>query len=337
MVLAALLVAGFRVPVPEQPARPEKWRLEIPLGLDAYMPVPEGNPLTPEKAVLGRRLFFDRGLSRDRSTACATCHDPRRAFTDGRAVSMGVFGRRGTRNVPTLLNRGYGASFFWDGRASSLEDQVLKPIQDSKELGMTIEEVMTRLKADRAYRRLFRAAFASEGKDSINAENLARALASYLRTILAGRSPVDRYLSGDRDALSEQARRGLNLFRGKANCAACHLGPNFTDERFHNTGVAWREGQWLDPGRFAVTGKEADSGAFKTPTLREIALTAPYMHDGGIPTLEQVIEFYDRGGNRNPYLDPEIRPLHLAGEDKQALLAFLRSLHGVIHEGPDHR
>ena len=144
---------------------------------------------------------------------------------------------------------------------------------------------------------------------------------------------MDRYLNGDREVLSEQARQGLNLFRGKANCTACHMGPNFTDERFHNTGVAWRDGQLLDPGRFAVSGKETDRGTFKTPTLREIARTAPYMHDGSIATLEEVIEFYNRGGNPNPYRDPELRPLQLTEEEKKAVAAFLRALSGTVSEG----
>ncbi len=342
-VAAALFVTAALCAAAERPGRATKLP-EIPLGLDAYLPTPEENPLTPEKIALGRKLFFDRRLSRDRTIACATCHDPRRAFSDGRVVPLGVFGRKGSRNVPTLLNRAYGSAYFWDGRARTLEAQVLQPIELRNEMDMTIGEVLLRLKSEASYGRLFRRAFSREA----NQEDFARALASYLRTILAGNTPVDRYLSGERGALSEPARRGLALFRGKANCAACHLGPNFTDERFHNTGVAWvrssatqpisedrtwQDGEWLDPGRFAITGKEADRGAFKTPTLREVALTAPYMHDGSMATLEDVIEFYDRGANPNPYLDPELRPLRLTTGEKEALLAFLRSLSGTIREG----
>ncbi len=326
VVATSLMLAAFCVAGRCQSAAPGQWRLQIPLGLDAYLPIPEENPLTPEKIALGRKLFFDRRLSRDGTTACATCHDPRRAFTDGQVLSTGVFGRKGSRNVPTLLNRAYGSAFFWDGRAPTLEVQALQPIQHRNEMDMTMDEVLLRLRRETSYGRLFRRAFSREA----NGEDLARALASYLRTILAGNAPVDRYLSGERGALSEQARRGLALFRGKANCAACHLGPNFTDEHFHNTGVAWRGGQWLDPGRFAVTGREADRGAFKTPTLREIALTAPYMHDGSIPALEQVIDFYDRGGNPNPHLDPELRSLHLTAEEKQDLAELLRNLSGTV-------
>ena len=278
------------------PISDELWRPKIPLGLDLYLPVPEDNPLTKEKVELGRKLFFDPLLSRDQTLSCAGCHDPERGFTDGRAISKGVFGRKGTRSVPTLVNRGYGRAFFWDGRISSLEEQVLQPIQDAKEMDMTLQEILTRLKKEEDYRQGFREAFRTE----VNSEGVAKALASYVRTLLSGHSRFDRYFNGEREALSEDARQGLEIFRGKGNCRACHVGPNFTDERFHNTGVAWPEGELLDPGRFAVTGKEADRGAFKTPTLREVALTAPYMHDGSIATLENVIEFYTRGGNPQP-------------------------------------
>ncbi|MDA2927910.1 cytochrome-c peroxidase, partial [Acidobacteria bacterium AH-259-G07] len=205
---------------------------------------------------------------------------------------------------------------------------MLRPIQDPKEMDMTLEEVMTRLKQEGDYRHRFREAFGRE----INSKGLAKALASYVRTILSGNSAFDRYMNGERDALSERERQGLRIFRGKGNCTACHLGPTFTDERFHNTGIAWRDGKLLDPGRFKVTGKAEDQGAFKTPTLREIAQTPPYMHDGSIATLEEVIEFYNRGGNPNPYLAPELRPLRLTTEEKQALLAFLRNLNGEICE-----
>jgi len=289
----------------------------------------EENPLTPEKVALGKRLFFDPILSRDRSLACVFCHDPGRAYTDGRAVAIGVFGRAGTRSAPTLINRGYGASFFWDGRMPTLEQQVLQPIQDPKEMDLTLDEALARLKDHRTYPGLFQAAFGAE----VSVEGLSRALASYLRTILSGDAPVDRYAAGDREALSAQAVQGLEIFRGKGNCTACHAGPTYTDERFHNTGVAWRDGRLSDPGRFAVSGKVEESGAFKTPTLREIAWTAPYMHDGSLATLEAVVDFYDDGGRPNPHIDPEIHPLHLAADEKQALVALLKALSGTIREG----
>ena len=314
-------VASQVSPAPQHP--------QPPLGLDLYMRVPDDNPLTPAKVALGRMLFFDSLLSEDQSLACATCHDPGRAFTDGRPVSVGVFGRRGTRNVPTLVNRTYGASFFWDGRITTLEEQVLQPIQDPKEMDITVGEVVVRLEHDRVYSDLFQTAFGRE----VNDGDLAKALASFVRTILSGDGPIDRHLNGDRDALTERQLQGLRLFRGKGNCTACHLGPTFSDEQFHNTGVAWSDGEWLDDGRFGVTGEETDRGRFKTPTLREIARTAPYMHDGSITTLEDVVEFYDRGGSSNPYLDPAIRPLRLTADEKRALLAFLSSLSGEVQEG----
>ena len=305
------------------------WRPRLPLGLDLYMPVPEDNPLTREKVALGRQLFSDPMLSRDKSLACADCHEPERAFTDGRTVSRGVFGREGTRHVPTLINRGYGRAFFWDGRISSLEEQVLQPIQDPKEMDMTLKDVVERLRRDRKYSELFQAVF---GRIPTHVE-LANALASYVRTILSGDAPIDRYLSGEREALSQQERQGLGIFRGKGNCTVCHVGPTFTDEHFHNTGVAWQDGALLDQGRYMVTGKEEDRGAFKVPTLREVARTAPYMHDGSLATLEDVVDFYSDGGRQNPYLDRELRPLRLTEDEKTAVVAFLRSLTGVVSDG----
>jgi len=305
------------------------FRPTVPEGLDTYMPVPEENELTPEKVALGRRLFFDPILSRDATLACATCHDPLRAFTDGREVARGIGGRRGKRNVPTLVNRAYGQSHFFDGRAATLERQALEPITNRDEFDTTAEEVVARLAAHPEYSAMFRAAFAR----GPCAEDLARAVASYTRTILSGGSPFDRYTSGEAQALNEQEREGLQVFRGKGNCTACHIGPAFSDERFHNTGVSWSNGRFTDAGRAAVSGAPKDRGAFKTPTLREVARTAPYMHQGSLATLEDVIEFYNRGAKPNPYLDPELQPLNLTTEEKKALAAFLRALSGRVTEG----
>jgi cytochrome c peroxidase len=272
----------------------------IPLGLDLYLPVPEDNPLTPEKIAIGRELFFDKRLSRDGSVSCASCHDPERAFSDSRAVAVGVLGREGRRNAPALINRGYGRLFFWDGRVATLEEQVLKPIQDANEMDMTLSEATARV-----------------GRPP---DDISRALASFVRSILSADSPYDRFIDGDRTALMAEEQTGLRIFRGRGNCTACHVGPNFSDERLHNTGVAWREGKLTDIG--------AGQGNFKTPTLREVAHTAPYMHDGSLATLEQVVDFYSDGGRVNPNLDPEIRRLNLSPEERRALAAFLRSLTG---------
>lgn len=228
----------------------------IPLGLDLYLPVPAENALTTERIDLGRRLFFDRRLSRDGSVSCASCHDPEKAFSDGQRVSIGVFGRRGKRSAPALINRGYGQRFFWDARISTLEEQVLLPIQDRNEMDLSLTEASQRV--------------------GLPVPEISRALASFVRTLLSGDSPFDRLVNGSRQALTPEQQAGLQLFRGKANCVACHAGPNFTDEQLHNTGVAWKGDGLLDEG--------AGQGRFKTPTLREVSQTAPYMHDGSLPT-----------------------------------------------------
>ena len=302
--------------------------LQIPLGLDRGLLAPPDNPVTREKAALGRRLFFDTRLSADHSRACADCHRPEMVFSDGKRVPVGIQGRRGTRNAPAILNRTYGRSFFWDGRAAILEDQVLQPIQHPKEMGADLPTIIQRLREDASYQRQFEAIF---GRPP-DARALSFALATYVRTIFSGASPYDRYEAGETTALSARAQRGLRLFRGKARCTRCHSGSNLTDEDFHNTGVFWRRLPY-DAGRAAVTGAAEDSGKFKTPTLREIDRTAPYMHDGSIATLDEVVDFYDRGGNANPFRDQELRPLRLTEEEKTALVAFLRSLAGTVRDG----
>ena len=285
----------------------------IPLGLDLFMPIPDTNPMTTEKVARGRRLFFDRRLSADGSLSCASCHRPGQAFSDPRPVSIGVFGRAGHRNGPAIINRGYGRAFFWDGRTTTLEEQVLRPIEDPAEMDSN--------------------AIAAAARVGLTRSELSHALASYVRSILAGNSPFDRFVAGDQRALSADEQAGLRLFRGKANCTACHIGPTFSDEQFHNTGVALADGRFQDDGRAGVTGRDADRGAFKTPTLREVARTAPYMHDGSLRRLEDVIEFYDRGGRPNRGLDSEIRPLRLTGTEKRSLVALLRALSGELVEG----
>jgi cytochrome c peroxidase len=321
-----------------------------PLGLDLYRPTVDGNPLMPRAIELGRRLFHERRLSRDGSMACSSCHDPRRAFTNGTASAAGVGGARGRRNVPTIVNRAWGRSFFWDGRAPTLEAQVLQPILDPAELAMSAGNVVA-LANSPAYRDRFAAAFGHasprlpsvpgyrgvdpaglSGDDATTLHQVASALAAYVRTIQSGDSPYDRYVQGDRSALDESAARGLRIFRGKGGCSGCHVGPLLSDEAFHNTGVAWRSGTLADEGRARVTGMAADRGAFKTPTLREVARTAPYMHDGSFAILEDVVEYYDRGGAQNPALDNRLRPLNLTSSEKRDLSSFLNALSGRIHD-----
>ena len=292
--------------------------LVIPLGLDLYMPVPEDNPITAAKIDLGRRLFNDRRLSRDGTIACSSCHDADHAFATPVAIASGVFGRRGRRNAPALINRGWGRAFFWDGRSVTLEDQVLKPIEDVNEMDLPMADAAQRV--------------------GLSPSDISRALATYVRSIMSGNAPYDRNVNGDRSALSEEARTGLQIFRGKGNCTACHVGPNFSDERFHNTGIAWSadgqspatSGSFLDEGRAAITGQSDDRGAFKTPTLREVEQSAPYMHDGSLASLDAIVDYYDRGGNRHALLDPELQPLGLSEFEKRALIAFLRALSGEL-------
>lgn len=297
-----------------------------PRGLDEFFGYPEDNPPTREKIALGARLFSDPLLSRDSTRACSSCHSPSRAFSDSIALSSGALGRTAARNTPTLVNRAYGGAFFWDGRTESLEVAVLMPIENPNELALPLAALVARLKSSSLYRARFARTFP---RDSINATTIARALASYVRAQRLGNARVDVYTAGDTSALSPAERRGRDLFLGKARCSACHAGPTFTDEHFHNTGVSWGAG---DVGRERVTTDPLDRGRFKTPTLREIARTAPYMHDGSKATLEEVVEFYDRGGNPNPNLDPDIKPRRLSPDEKRDLLAFLRALGGIAEE-----
>lgn len=257
-------------------------RAAVPLGLDAFLPVPADNPLTPEKVALGKRLFFDRRLSRDSTIACATCHQPEYAFSDSRPLAVGVGGQVGPRRSPRLANRAYGYRFFWDGRAESLEAQVVQPIENPKEMDLPVADAAQRV--------------------GLSVLELQQALASYVRTILSGDSPYDRYGAGDANALTPDQRAGLALFRGKARCATCHVGPNLTDEKLHDTGLG--------------------DGAMKTPSLRDVARTPPYMHDGSLATLPSVIEHYQRQLS-----------FQLTAAEQQQLVSFLHSLSGTLRDG----
>lgn len=283
--------------------------------------VPADNPLTADRVQLGRKLFFDPILSGDRTVSCASCHLPEKGFSGGVASSLGVNGQPTRRRSPSLVNRAFGASQFWDGRAASLEEQALRPIADPTEMGNTVAEAVRRLSADAGYKVAFDTAFPGEG---VTAATLAKALAGFQRVLVRGDGPIDRFRKGARSALSEQAAHGFWLYESKGGCWRCHGGGNFTDEKFHNTGVSWGN-RPLDLGRYEVTKDDADRGRFKTPSLRGVGLAAPYMHDGSLKTLEDVIEFYDRGGTANPHLDPAIKPLNLTAGEKAALVAFLKA------------
>jgi cytochrome c peroxidase len=304
-----------RAPFRERPVPPL-----APPGHDEVYLGSDDNTPTPEKVALGARLFFDPIVSRDSSLACASCHQPQFAFGDTVPFSAGVGGHHAVRNTPPLVNRAYSRSFFWDGRTESLERTVLMPIENPNELGMTVPALVDRLRKNARYRGDFARAYSGQ---VVTSATIAAALASYVRMLRFGDAPVDRYAAGDSTALSPAARRGHALFFGKANCSACHAGPTFTDGQFHNTGVSYGG---ADSGRYSMTRNAEDRGRFRTATLREISRTAPYMHDGSIQTLEDVVAFYNRGGNPNPYLDAEIRPRNLGTDEQQDLVAFLHSL-----------
>ena len=297
----------------------------MPLGINPGLPEPNDNWFTARKAELGELLFFDTLLSGDGTVSCSTCHLPDKAFSDGQAISIGINGRSGRRNAPTLLNRAYMRTQFWDGRAASLEEQALAPLINPDEMGNTHEEIVLRLEADQNYRHLFEQAFGSE---EIKIEQVAKSIASFERTLVSGNSAYDRFeLRGETDALSSSAQHGLALFRGKARCHLCHAGSLFTDDLFHNTGVSWGKPP-IDLGRYEIIERERYQGVFRTPSLRDVDLTAPYMHDGSIETLEDVVEHYDGGGNPNPYLELSLKALHLSSQEKGDLVAFLKSLSG---------
>jgi cytochrome c peroxidase len=293
----------------------------IPLGLDPGRPVPKENPLTQARVQLGRKLFFDPLLSRNNTLACASCHDPAHGYAGHERVAIGIDGKQGRRHAPSLLNRAYATHLFWDGRADSLEAQSLKPIEDPLEMGNTVAAVVQRLQAHADYPARFKAAF----DDGITPENLAKALASFQRTLLLGNTRIDRFRAGKTNVLTDAERHGLWLWESKARCWRCHSGPQFTDGQFHNTGVGWGA-EPPDLGRFAVTATPADKGRFKTPSLRGVALTAPYMHDGSIATLREVVEFYNQGGRANPNRDPLLEPLNLTTQELDSLVAFLSAL-----------
>jgi cytochrome c peroxidase len=351
----ALVVAPAKLGSDTQQAR--RWKSEPihtfqQLGLPP-MSIPSDDPLTASKISLGRRLFTDRSLSGDQSISCATCHDPAKFFTDGRKTALGVRNRSGFRNAPSLLNVGFLTTELWDGRVRTLEAQVGFPICNPLEMDSSQVVVLARLANKGGYREFFEEAF---GPGPITFEHVGMAIAAFERSLISGDSRFDKYFyGGEENALSAAAKHGLRLFvePRKGNCASCHRiykrssytadlygadsAPDdkqfalFTDNLFHNTGIGFETPHtFKDLGRFLVTRSPTDIGAFKTPSLRNVSKTGPYMHDGSLRTLEDVIRFYDKGGNRNPNIDTLLHPLHLTPEERRDLVEFLQSLDGAM-------
>lgn len=297
---------------------------------------PAGNPSTPAKVALGRRLFFDPVLSKSRQLACASCHDPDLGWADGRRVSFGHDRQPGRRNAPSVAISAHASPLFWDGRAATLEDQALHPIADPIEMGFSAQGAVRRLRRDASYRRAFNEVFA---QPRIDAAQLGQAIAAFERSLSPRNSRFDRFLRGNADALGDAQLRGLHLFRTQAGCMNCHSGAALTDNGFHNLGLHFHGRPRQDLGRYEVTGDPADSGRFRTPSLRGVASTAPYMHNGLIPRLSGVLAFYNVGGARPrapaspaadaapfPAPDPLLRPRGLSRQDLQDIEAFLQTL-----------
>ena len=322
--LAAFLLLGL-LPFPAPPATvpAESADFAIPLGLPP-IPWPEDDPYSPARVELGKILFFDGRLSANGVVSCAFCHEPAHAFSASTPLSKGVNGKLGVRHSPTLINRAWGKSQFWDGRVPTLESQVIVPVINPDEMGMTADAVVQKLRDIQGYAPLFAAAF---GDSTITFERISKALATFERTIVSGNSPYDRYLAGDKSALTKQQKDGLDFFNKKGECAECHSGPNFTTEKFANLGIGMDQAH-PDPGQEAVTKKRGDLGKFKIPTLRDLAHRGPFMHDGSIKTLGEVLEVYAKGGLPNPHLDTRLTPFYMDEQTKQDLLAFLDSLNG---------
>ncbi len=301
------------------PQQFQNWRLP------AVVAGPVDNTTTPERVALGQRLFFDTHLSSDRSTACATCHDPAKGWSDGLPTAHGLNGKVLRRASPTVLNAAYNPLQMWDGRFVSLEEQVLGPMRSPDEMNTDIPGLVRFLRSDPVYQAQFARAYPQM---PIDEQSVARAIAAFERTLLVTDTRFDRWLAGEPNVLSAAELRGLQVFMDPArgNCEVCHSAPNFTDNGFHNIGLASFGASDADPGRFAKKPVRSMQGAFKTPSLRGVTDTAPYFHDGSAATLRDVIEHYARGGDVKTNLSPNLKPLQLSTQEKDDLLAFLQSL-----------
>lgn len=299
------------------------------------------NKPDPEKVRLGRWLYWDKRLSADGTVACATCHDPKAAFSETKPVSTGIKGQKGGRKAPSFVNAVYAFTpdTFWDGRAKSLEEQAKGPIANPIEMGNTHEACEKTIAGVAGYKPFFKKAF---GDELVSIDRIAEAIAHYERTRVSGNSPYDKWKAqkdkGAGDSAAAEIKLGENLFFDKAKCSQCHVGNAFTDSRFHNLGIGFDEktGKFADEGRSKISGKKEDTGAFKTPGLRDVALHAPFMHDGSLPTLEAVIDHYDKGGTPNPHLDQKMLKLGLTADEKKALVKFMEALtgEGYLDEEP---
>lgn len=286
----------------------------------ASIPFPADNPYSAEKAQLGKMLFFDQRLSRHFNMNCATCHNPSLGWEDGVAGAFGGQGKNLSRHSPTTLNMAWSDSFFWDGRAATLEEQIRGPVESPNEMNLPLNTAVERLQNVEGYRNRFERVFPGKG---IQIDSILKAIATYERTLVSGTAPFDRWVEGDETALPDAAKRGFALFNGKAACSQCHTGWNLTDNAFHDIGLST-----TDNGRMAITGNSSDQHAFKTPGLRNIRQRAPYMHNGSLVTLEQVIVHYIGGGIPRESRSSQMQPVPLNSHEVSDLVAFLESLTG---------
>ncbi|MEW5755669.1 MAG: cytochrome c peroxidase [Pseudomonadota bacterium] len=292
--------------------------------MPAAVPAPEDNATTPARVELGKNLFFDPRLSGSNWISCATCHNPALGWSDGLPTAIGHGMHTIARATPTVLNTAFNQFQFWDGRARSLEEQAVGPIQADGEMHQNMEELIKELSAIKGYVEMFEKAYPGQG---ITEETIGKAIAAFERTVIATDAPFDRWIKGDEKAISDSAKRGFDLFEGKARCSICHQKFNFTDDGFHNLGLK-TDGQ-PDLGRYNVRKVKVLRGAFKTPTLRDVTLTAPYMHNGMYKTLEEVVDHYNRGGDDKTDLSPNMQPLNLTAQEKADLVAFMKSLTSI--------
>ena len=284
------------------------------------VPVPPSNPQTSQKILLGKQLYFDARLSKDNTISCATCHDPSMGWSDAGPTSSGINKQLGGRRSPPVSNSAYNPLQFWDGRASSLEEQAKGPIENPVEMGNTHLVMLRTVQDIPGYVEEFKQVF---GTTTITIDQVADAIASFERTVVITDSPFDRFVRGDENALTPLEKKGLEIFNGKGHCTACHWGGNFSDGRFHNLGAKQTGPLQVDEGRYNVTKNPKDKGAFKTPTMRDVALRSPYLHSGSEKTLEDVVEFYNKGGGKVANPDPMMVPLGLSKKEVKALVAFM--------------